>query len=353
MITQLPAPTQTLYAELLERLLAQSARRALGKAPGTFTTKAVSGETYVYFQYSEPGGKTRQLYLGKKSPELEKLAERFKKERPESERESADIERLCAQVLAGGGWSMGTGPARVLKTFADAGVFQAGAVLVGTHAFGLVGSLLGVKWLGANLRTEDLDLAAVSLAASPDALSADAPKALERLEMGFLPVPALDHRHASTSFKVRGKSLRVDFLAPGKAGKPVPLPSLATNAQPLPYMDYLIENPAQAAVLDSGGFLALVPSPSRFALHKIIVASERPTSQETKAAKDLAQAAQILEYLAEARPGDLRLAAEALRKRKWGAKLQRAGRRLLAAHPEAWGAAKRIGLEKFPTDDAL
>ena len=65
---------------------------------------------------------------------------------------------------------------------------------------------------------------------------------------------------------------------------------------------------------------------------------------------EIRQAAQVLEHLAEARPGDLRLAAEALRKRDWGGKLQRAGRRLLAAHPEAWGAAKRIGSEKFSTD---
>jgi hypothetical protein len=232
--------------------------------------------------------------------------------------------------------------ARVLKAFADAGVFQTGAVLVGTHAFGLIGNLLGVKWLGAHMRTDDVDMAAVSLAASPDRLTADVPKALERLETGFLPVPGLDPRHASTLFKVRGKSLRVDFLAPGKPGAPVPLPSLATSAQPLPYLDYLIENPAQAAVLDSGGFQALVPAPARFALHKIMIASERPASQETKAAKDMAQAAQLLEHLGQSRPGDLRLAAEAMRKRNWGSKLARGTRRLLAAHPGASDAAKRI-----------
>lgn len=344
MITQLPAATQTLYAELLERLLAQSARRAVGQAQGTFTTKSINGETYVYFQYSEPGGKTRQLYLGKKAKDLEKLVERFRKERPEAELERADMERLSAQILTGGGWSMGTGPARVLKAFSDAGVFEAGAVLVGTHAYGLIGNMLGVRFLGAHLRTDDLDLAAVSLAASPERLSADAPKALERLKMGFLPVPGLDHRHASASFKVRGESLRVDFLAPGKPGAPVPLPSLGTSAHPLPYMDYLIENPERVAVLDSGGFLALIPSPARFALHKIVIATERPASQESKAAKDLAQAAQVLEHLAETRPGDLRLAADALRQRNWGAKLERGARRLLSLHPEASAAARRIGV---------
>lgn len=344
MASPLPDATQTLYAELLERLLAESAHRSVGKAPGTFTTKVVGGETYVYFQYSEPGGRHRQLYLGKKGPGLDRLVERFKRERADVERGREDLERLCAQVLAGGGWAMGPRPARVLKAFADAGVFDAGAVLVGTHAFGVIGNLLGVRFTGANLRTQDVDVAAVSLAASPEGARADAEKALERLEMGFLPVPGLDPRHPSTSFKVRGQSLRVDFLAPGREGPPVRLPSLSTAAQPLPYMDYLIENPEKAAVLDAGGFLALVPAPARFALHKILVSAERPASQETKAVKDIAQAADMLEHMAQARPGDLRLAVEALEKRKWGARLRSGTRRLLARHPQLLDAARKFWL---------
>lgn len=342
MITPLPAATQTLYAELLERLLAESARSSVGKAPGTFTTKTVSGEVYVYFQYSEPGGRYRQLYLGKNGPVLNGLVERFQRERVDAAREHAEIERLSAQVQAGGGWSMGARPARVLKAFADAGVFDADAVLVGTHAFGVIGNLLGVRWMGAHLRTDDVDVAAVSLAASPERERADAEKALERLAMGFIPVPGLDPRHPSTSFKVRGESLRVDFLAPGRPGGPVALPSLSTSAQPLKYMDYLIENPERAAVFEGGGFLVLVPAPARFALHKIIIALERAASQETKATKDLAQAAQLLEHLAAARPGDLRLAARSLEKKGWGAKLARGVGRLLRLHPAAADAARKL-----------
>lgn len=338
----LPAQTQTLYSELLDRLSMESARRSVGKAPGTFTTKTISGETYLYFQFSQPGGRYQQLYLGKKSPALERLVERFKSERPDHEKESADIERLCAQILVGGGWSMGSGPARVLKAFSDAGVFDAGTVLVGTHAFGVVGGLLGLHWSSANLRTHDIDLAAVSLLASRAGPGADAPGALKRLEMGFLPVPGLDHRHPSTSFKVRGQALRVDFLTPGKMGAPVPLPSLATAAQPLPGMDFLIENPERAAVIDAGGFLVLVPAPARLAVHKLLIAQERPASQETKSAKDFSQAAELLEALAASRPGDLRLAADAARKRGWGARLARGIKRLLARHPETAAAARRL-----------
>lgn len=341
MATRLSVQTQTLYAELLERLLAESARRGVGKAPGVFTTKTVKGQVYAYFQYSEPGGKSTQLYLGKSGPALAKLIARFKSERPEVEQERAGLERLCSQTLIGGAWSMGPRAARVLKAFADAGVFEAGAVLVGTHAFGTIGNLLGMRLTGANLRTDDLDLAAVSMLAASEE-SADAEGALERLQMGFLPVPGLDSRHPSTSFKVRGESLRVDFLTPGKGSAPVPLPRLKTSAQPLPFMDYLIENPEKAAVLDAGGFLVSVPSPARFALHKIIVASERSVSQQSKAGKDLAQAAQLLEALDETRPGDLRLAHDALRERKWTSRLARGAKRLASLYPAAAAALDRL-----------
>jgi hypothetical protein len=265
--------------------------------------------------------------------------QRFETERPDAARERADIERLCAQVLSGGARALGTGPGRVLKAFADAGVFDAGAVLVGTHAFGVIGNMLGVRWAGA-LRTEDVDVAAVSLVARNG--DADAEQALERLDMGFLPVPRLDPRHPSTSFKVRGESLRVDFLTPGKEGPPVRVPGLSTCAQPLPYLEYLIEEPEKGAVLDSGGFLILVPSPARFALHKILVSSLRPASESTKSGKDLSQAAQILEHLEQTRPGDITLAWEDMKKRRWGARLGRSLKRLLSAHPEATLAAQRL-----------
>src|SRR5439155_1591123 len=141
-----------------------------------------------------------------RAPFHDRLVARFKSERPDHEKELADMERLCAQVLTGGGWGMGAGPARILKAFSDAGVFDAGTVLVGTHAFGVLGNMLGVHWSSGNLRTHDVDLAAVSLLAASGG-GADAPGALERLSMGFLPVPGLDHRHPSTSFKVRGQAL--------------------------------------------------------------------------------------------------------------------------------------------------
>ena len=133
--------------------------------------------------------------------------------------------------------------------------------------------------------------------------------------MGFLPVPPLDHKHPSTSFKVRGQSLRVDLLCPkrGASDDPVFIRRFNAAAQPLAYLDYVLQMPERALFIDGGATLINVPAPARFAFHKLLVASLRPATFQTKAEKDVMQAAQVLEALIDARPGDLAPAWEALR----------------------------------------
>jgi len=104
-----------------------------------------------------------------------------------------------------------------LKALADSGVFRLNGVLIGTHAFTVLGNMLGVRWKAAAIRTLDIDIAGerVMKIALPD-IQADIPQALESLNMGFLPVPPLDPRNPSTSFKVRDNPLRVDIVTPAK-----------------------------------------------------------------------------------------------------------------------------------------
>lgn len=314
-MNRLPLETQTLYAELIDRLTAYEADRAIGHVPGTFVSKTVKGQEYYYFQHSEPGGTKKQTYIGRRDDVLDAVVRRFTEEREHTEHDRDAITRLVTLLRAGGGITTDAPTARVLKALADAGVFRLGAVLVGTHAFVALGNLLGVRWSGGALRTQDVDLAAEPhLSVAVPLLTTDVPDVLEGLEMGFLPVPGLDPRSPSTSFKVRGQGLRVDLLAPSKteSGKPIRIPRFSAAAQPLRFLDYVMESPVRAAVIDGGGVVVNVPDPARFAFHKLIVASSRPAAMQTKREKDLFQAGQVLEVLLEDRPGDVTAAWDAL-----------------------------------------
>jgi hypothetical protein len=95
------------------------------------------------------------------------------------------------------------------------------------------------------------------------------------------------------------------------------------------YMDYLLENTIQAAAIHRTLSLVRVPDPARYGLHKFLVAEERPVIEETKAAKDAAQAEEVLGLLFEHRPGDVAIACEALVKRNLHQKVLRSAQRRL------------------------
>lgn len=152
----LPATTQTVYAELLDQLRALDAHRSIGHAPGAFVPKTIKGRAYLYFQYSTPGGATRQAYIGPKSEALDAVVARFAAGRAALREDRERIEELAAVLRAGGAAVTDAASARVLAALADAGVFR----LAWTHAFLALGNLLGVRWEGASQRTEDVDIGA-------------------------------------------------------------------------------------------------------------------------------------------------------------------------------------------------
>lgn len=343
---RLSTQVQTAYAELLEQLVALDAQRTIGHSSGSFVLKTLKGQEYCYFQHALPG-RIVQTYVGRRSAALDRVVERFKAGRHLASHERQGTARLCALIRSGGALTIDGPSARVLQALADAAVFHLGGVLVGTHAFIALGNLLGVRWRGGGVRTDDIDLAGDRrLAVAVPALNADVPKVLESLEMGFFPVPGLSARLPSTLFKVRGQALRVDLLTPqiGSRTSPVPIARFNAAAQPLPYLAYLLEEAQQAAVIAGGGILVNVPSPARFALHKLIVARSRTATQQTKRGKDLDQAAQIIEVLAQDRPGDLAAAWDVIRSRTSLLKAAQAGVEALTRHHGAARAALRSEL---------
>ena len=339
----LPLQTQTAYAELLDLLTAIEARREIGHTGGSFVHKTVKGQEYYYHQHAEPGGIV-QRYVGQRTPILDQVVVRFIEGRSQVRAERRVSNRLCSVLRAGGALAIDTAALRVLSALADAAVFRLGGVLVGTYALITLGNALGVRWDSATLRSEDLDIASQrALAVAVPRLRADVPGILDSLEMGFLPVPGLSPRDPSTSFKVRGRALRVDLLTPQRRGaqKPVMIPRFATAAQPLPHLDYLIEETSTTVAIGATAVLVTVPLPGRYALHKLVTMHARSASLQAKSHKDLHQAAQVIEFLAEERPGDLRQAWEDLVRRRWKKAIRPGLESLKRRFPDAHAALKR------------
>ena len=333
---RLAAETQTLYAELTERLRALEAVRSFASLAGAFAKKRVSGGDYWYFKTSAGPSGQREYFVGPDNAETRSIMAQYAKGREGSDAALEDIARLCAMLRKGGAMMTDAPSAKVISGLAAAGMFRLGAVLVGTHAYIALGNVLGMRWT-SSLRTQDIDVAADSSVqvALPE-VEADLPKTLESLGMGFLPIPGLSPKTPHTSFKVRGQTLRVDLLTPARGrrdGKPVTVHRFKAAAQPLELLDYLLGQWVAAPLLDGGATLVNVPDPARFALHKLIVSGRRPVIEQAKAQKDRQQATELIRAIYEDRRGDLTLAAKALGKR-----------------PAAWRAALRAQLRRLPEE---
>ncbi len=317
---RLPESVHTLYAELLDQLRAADAELGINGS-GSFVSKQIRGRMYWYRQKSE-GRTKRQIYLGPETPELlDRIGKAGEKAvvAAEDEKHRRD---LVSMLAAGGMVRESAAVGTVLRILAEAGLFRAGGVLVGTHTFRCLANLLGVSFPKESLRTADIDIAhdgRLSVAL-PETTEADLVELLRTADPGFFAVPSLDIRHPSTSFSVRGRDLRVDFLTPDRSrvgtAKPRSLPHFGgIAAYPLKGLDYLIDSVIDAAVLAGGGIHVHVPEPARFAFHKLWVAAQRPASEAAKGRKDRRQAEQLLDVLSDDRPDDVTAAYAALAKR--------------------------------------
>ena len=332
-IERLPETISTLYAELLEQALVLERSSGIDASlPGGVVGKEVKGRRYLYWQMRR-GGTVTQRYLGPDTAELRAALDRLAERRRDADEVHASLDRLAAMLVAGGAAREPARVAGVLRMLADIGLFRRGGVLVGTQAFRTYGAVLGVRLPATSVRTQDTDVAhsidVAVAAADEDAPALDAGLAA----LGFLAVPGLDPCNASTSYHLRRGELRVDFLTPARRRgeqAPVRIPGLGFAAWPLPFLDYLIEDPVPAITFGTGAVLVKIPRPARFALHKLWTAASRPVSEQTKAGKDRTQAATLIEVLADDRPDDLRealaaLAARPAAKRKVAPELERLG----------------------------
>jgi hypothetical protein len=297
----LSAAAEAAYIQLYETAQAAELHRSISSLSGSIQFKSVRGKSYAYFTYRNALTKRhQQLYIGPDSPAVRALQIAAKEEATSAlsvgRHAGAAASHGCSVVIAK--------HYRVIRQLADARFFRAGGLLIGSHAFQALGNMLGAHWDEA-ISTLDVDLARFGpggniSVALPARLNIDVHAAIDSLQMGFLPAVNLAGQgNPSTYANPKEPEFRLDFLTPMRRKvEVVHDDTLGVSLQPMKFMDYLIEQSVQTVVLrPTAAVVVNVPAPARFALHKLIVAAERPATEQVKANKDVRQAASLLDYL--------------------------------------------------------
>ena len=291
---------QTLFSELAQQVA--SAPRA-----GSVYVKQRDGIDYLYAKI--PVGADRiDTFIGRTGdPEADADAKALGRgmELAKSRRRLVSI--LKREGLAAPYRKLGA----TLHAIAHAGLFRAGAVVVGTAAYLMSEPLVGHFLPSPTLMTADLDLATIDLALKAEPVERFE-AILRRGDPTFAPVMQIDPRKPASRF-MTADGFQVDLVTSvRRRGDPNPMAmtELGAGAAPLQYVDWLIAEPVPTVALWGAGVQTNVPQPARFAVHKLILAQKRDAGTRPKRQKDLAQADALIEALLASDPFALEDALE-------------------------------------------
>ncbi len=332
----------TMYGDI-ENFARSQGQVTTGTPGGVYAHSNAAGYKYYVHQFYDARGKKVETYLA--GPVGDKDADAKAEEfRNKLQALAGAVKNI--RLLAREGFKFVDSKSyATIATLHNHGLFQAGAMLIGSHAYGTLLNELGVR--AAQYATQDLDIARnAKLAFDKKQGKLSFLDMLKSSGISFFEVPSMDTREPSSSFKETGKSFfQVDLLVPSADERIgiVPVPELKAHATALPYLRYLLGESQDATVLAREGCCAVrVPTPERFALHKLIVSQLRKRGE--KSLKDVSQAAVLLAVLSEWHPRALEEAADAVPKsaRSHLTKAAVIARDALDAHPRAIEALDAI-----------
>ncbi|HEX4781728.1 MAG TPA: GSU2403 family nucleotidyltransferase fold protein, partial [Usitatibacter sp.] len=232
-----PSTLATTYADVENHALHQD--EILVGTPGAITIRENANKTRFFVrQFYGYDGKKRDQYLcQQEAPESRTVLAMWKKRI-----EDAKDLRSSIRLLAREGYSI-LQPKHLaaLAIVSRYKLFEAGAVLIGTHAFEAIVNRLGIRV--AVFATEDIDIARPAKLALEKVPKGGLLELLRESGIDFVDVPGLSHRTPPTSYKEKGRSrFTFDLLVPtsGKEIETLPVPELNTYATGLPYLRYLL-----------------------------------------------------------------------------------------------------------------
>jgi hypothetical protein len=281
----IPLHFLTMYADLAQGFEYQD-------EVGSITSRNIKGRSYLYLT-SKDGATRQQKSLGPADdPQVKELADRITAAANRA-REMRTVvatlkqkARIPAPILPVG---------RILEVIANAGLFKRGMTLIGTAAYQSYPCVLGSYLPVASFITNDIDLSVAEFDTGD--LQDDLEAILQRADPSFRPRWHPDDKLPKV-FEANG-GLRVDVLTKMARGGEAALKveGLKCAAAALSFQEFLVEDTIETVSLYGRGVQVRVPTPLKYAVHKLIVAQRR--KDRVKRSKDLMQANELIEILME------------------------------------------------------
>lgn len=283
----IPLSMMTLYADLTQRLALRDTR------PGSISTKTDKGKKYLY-AVQKDGHARVQRYLGPADDaEAKEAADLVRRAEAEAKDLRSTVSALKQAKIPAPTIVQG----RILEVVANAGLFERGLTLVGTVAYQTYACVVGAYLGAAAYVTNDIDLSVAEFVAADN--EEDIGAILKRADPRFEP-----HWHAGDKLPriFKTPNFQVDVITRYGRGRksPVLVEDLGCAAAALTFQEYLTGEAIEVAVLYGPGVLVRVPTPTRYALHKLLVAQERGRTELAKRQKDLHQARELMDILIDA-----------------------------------------------------
>lgn len=295
-----------MFAELLQRAM-DAEFDANFDERGRFYQTRSNGKAFWYYRRRLAGGE-HNTYVGPVDDEaLTQRIERFQSLIKPDFRERRQIVR---QLLSAGLPRPDTSSATVIEALWKAGFFRLRGLIIGTVAFQCYAGMLGVRLPSTQLRTEDADFALdFAIAHKVEDTMPNILDVLRGVDRSFVSLPHLSEPARVNRFKSDSGFL-VEFLTSNRGSddyqsRPAAMPALGgASAQPLRHLDFFIREPERSLLLHKGGIPVTVPAPERYAVHKVLLSSERKANP-AKARKDIEQAEILIYVLRDERPYEL------------------------------------------------
>lgn len=303
----IPATLTTLYGSI-DGHAKSGAPVFCGSAGSLSQHRNQNGTEYHVHRFYGGDGKQQETYIG--------TGESGKKKAEVIRAQIAEVKALLPELrlLAREGFQ--TADQKTYATLASLhkhGLFDAGATLVGSHAFGVLVNQMGVR--AAAYATEDIDVARKEILAFSHLPEKGFLDMLRDSGIHFVEVPGLDLKKPSSSFKQAGASrFHVDLLVPSADTKirVVGVPELKAHATALPFLGYVLGQTQMTTLISREGCCPVrVPVAERFAIHKLVVSQLR-TNRSAKSGKEIFQAAVLIAALGDKFPGAVGQAVEDL-----------------------------------------